>query len=290
MRNQLNMAMDEVVKAQDELTRVLFSCRELHVESYMLPDVAKDDEVMMINVQPESVHIDIYHSFSLAVTQMLDIYAHDDASTRFSSRHPGVVILQADPENQAHCTRCAINVDVARDQFVKLTQVITNKKERFDLVHECFPYLNVNNMRRKIRVYQDIENIAFSWANKPIITHASVDAVSHKIKQHKEKNILYLGDPQGVHLSYDDEIAAVLDVPVEETLRYVRPVRVQPIVSIDGKAESCPVPIIVFADKGNLPAVKSLTHYDAKVVKKRGKKSHYVPVVPRIHLYQKEDA
>lgn len=283
VKDKLRSLMEEIQDDDHAFSQALFACRGIACESYFLPSVPKEDEGLMINNQPEFVPVTPQNQRGVALANLLDLYAHEGESTRFSSRHPGVIALTGDNSAFLRLEKSSLRATNSRHRFVKASQEIKNKKERFDVIHDLYPYLNMNNLRRHINVFKNVKDIAFSWANKPIVTKPSIIEVESRINRQVESDLMHLDKHEA-----EQEIEVLRSVRREDDLRYIRPNRVQPIIRLDKVKESCPCPCIVFNESGQAPTIKSLSNYNKAQQKKRGRQVSFSPVIPRLHLFLRD--
>ena len=249
MREALRMAMEDIAGANEQLTDSVMVLPSIHTEYYDLPRVLREEEYGEINHYPDVIPIEACYkgvdSEPLALSAMLNEYGEIGYSTRIATRHPGVICKKASASQAQNIDELVFKVNQARARFVHIAHQEKDKNVRFEIVHDMFPMLIMRNIQREVECLRDPEKFYLGWGNKPIITKPDFDYVEKKLMADMEKEPPHPMTQREWIEKVGAEMSAFRRFGRSERLRVRRPVKSQPIATVDGCVKVCPIPKLV---------------------------------------------
>jgi len=287
IQDELRLAMIDIKEAQEQLLELLRTYHVTECCHFSLPAIAKKEETS----RPDFIEVTVAQGMvaqSKIKEAWFRYYGEDGCSTKAAYREPGAYVIVVSKEERQAVRDVVACVNRAKSAFLTMAHQIENEDERFEIVHDLFPMLLINNLRRDITIHEDPKSLRFGWANKPLIFKRTKKAIMDKLDKSQRRNHKLLGDADDtwVH-QIENEIETLSRIPEDAELREIRDVRVSPSVNIDKKVYACPIPVLVLVEKRKKPFIKLLENYDKLKSKPRGRKPVERQLVnARLHIYQ----
>ena len=289
MREALRMAMEDMVNANESLADAVMPLPSVFSEYYDLPRVLREEEHEEINHYPDVIPIENCHTGvscePSALSAMLNEYGDIGYSTRIATRHPGVICKTATDNQNARVNELVHKVNQARLRFVRIAHQEKDKNIRYEVVHEMFPMLIMRNIQREVECLRNPEKFYLGWGNKPIVTRPDFEYVEKRLMDDMSKEAPHHMTQKEWVDKVRNEISNFQRFNKSERIRIRRPVKSQPIATIDGCAKVCPIPKLVLMSGDTAPKFKGLMDFDKSKSKPRGKKVEWRPIIDRYHIY-----
>jgi DNA replication terminus site-binding protein len=276
---------DEILKHGKVLTQLMLDTKLLDSRAYALPTIHQENE------GEHPTYIDVakksgFEALSINNRKLFEYTAPDNHSFKEASRSPGMSCFMPSAANTVEFRKLVDEINRLKENFQQASWKLGSHNARFNIIHEIFPRLVVLMVYRKIKIYEDPNILSFRWANKKYIKNYTKVEIKTILENSEHKPPMNtLTSPEEWRFMIEQEMNDLSRVSGDRALKIIRPLKVQPIINVDHKGNSCSQPAIVLSSC-NTPKIKDLMPYNELEQKPRGRKSPKMElIIPRLQLF-----
>ncbi|MBE8232951.1 MAG: DNA replication terminus site-binding protein [Endozoicomonadaceae bacterium] len=285
---QIINSMNNIKDAEMAFKDIIHSATILQSKAFILPPPVKDEKQVgdfasQIPVEVISGEKAFFHALNVWSKYTAD----DGYSTRFSKAEPAIILIRESGEARSIIIEKIEAFNTAKDSFIKAAAHIKNKDLRFQIIHDLYPMLMMNNLRRNIQYFEDPQTAYFGWSNKPLIYKKNKTDLIKALNKSRDRHHPMFGDNDDAwRILVEKEIAQISRLDDNAILRQIRAVPTQPLINVDRVAYACPMPVIAFVADSE-PLMKDLNDYDIDKRVKRGQvPTEKILINERLGIYQ----
>ena len=275
----------------DALTSFLRELELIESEVFTIPTVKESDTHKDI----ERIRVSLMigdSAFRLALRSFSQFEKEDGDSGKSAFRLPGYLVVTGSVDQKIYLYDLIARINKLKDDFKAQVQGYSKSpKMKYDLVHGLFKNIKTVQVYRHIPlITKELEYINFSWTNKYITYKTSIQELLILLKKQR-KRIPKRSNTADWNRIIDQDISIINNLPKNTTLRFKRPskpnIRVDVVSNKITKQVISNIPLILFQPK--TPIVSDLQNYLSSQRRsfREDTKIHGIPVIHRLHLYEK---